>query len=425
MSRALILLALAVLPEAGTADSATAPAADRGESEPMSPLKPDLALAFARGPVDSGGSKRAWSWPVPDRFQGSWDGLGDATSFAVLEGSVAGTLGLWVLVPTPEGWLGEGVLDERRNFTTSTLPSGSAAVNWQDQQLRDPLVVGALSTAKAPTGEARVARTYLHTLTATDRPLYAVEPSWHEEVDPKTEALWEDFVGVLKDDPARAATMFDSLLASPLPASDYRIGEAARLAESREDWDHAIAFRARYRPVGSCSMDSVPEDAQREYGQTCRAAGDTACFVRVTLAALDYWSTLRTAWTSWGERASDTGVGLLAAPGVDVEKLLLGTVFAWHGEPNDIPRVNFSRLARAIDEAGLDERMRTRLLALAQDSDLDDYNRLRALWVWAHLSRETWGGPEGVERAMKDLRLPIGGRLRGEQYVAAWRADAQ
>ncbi len=239
------------------------------------------------------------------------------------------------------------VAEEALDRWSAWTATSTATSTWH--LTRDGTRVGTLEVLEAPSAQMSevdlVPWTYVQTLVATATPLY--EPG--------------------ADFDAELTAMIDGLSGASLTA----------WAKKHRADDALFRKFARFRPMGSCSMDTAPQEAARAYAELAFARGDLAAFLQLQVAIMgDRFE--RVAWSSFGEAAHSTEAERLIGTGVDVDQFLLGLVIS---RPGDRATINTWRLARSIREAGRRRSLEPVLERLAQSPSTDAYDRLRAVQV--------------------------------------------
>jgi hypothetical protein len=158
-------------------------------------------------------------------------------------------------------------------------------------------------------------------------------------------------------------------------------GGAQKWANEKKGDDALYARFRRFRPMGSCSMDTTPQEAARLYAELAYARGDLGRFLHLqTLIMGDQFA--RTAWSSYGEAAHGTESERLLSTGVDVDQFLLGLLIV---KPGRDVRLDTWRFARSVREAGREKTLAPELARLAQSATTDAYTRLRATQALLYL----------------------------------------
>jgi hypothetical protein len=322
----------------------------RGKSEGDGALADEVVLAVAPGSRDL--LRRAW---IRD------------------EGVSAGTIDAWLARLPVDRWLARSDqpfvhAEGDRVFAFRPAASASAGVvdgaAWQDW-------------------------TYTATLMSMPAPLYVEQTGWPTEEQLEAQEKRFDVVrAVIKKKPAgEALVAVRTMLDGPSWPNDHAWGMAADFAEKQGDIELALALRARYQPMGTCSMDSSPQFAAREYADLCHRAGRLGCFLNLQVQIMgDQFP--RVASSSFGEEAHDTEAGRLRDIGIDVPRFLRGLLYQFDAGEAEPRALDPWRLARSIGEAGLGPAMIGVLQAEAQRPGLDPYNRLRAVQTLAYLRQQ-------------------------------------
>lgn len=129
-------------------------------------------------------------------------------------------------------------------------------------------------------------------------------------------------------------------------------------------------------PMGSCSMDTAPQQAARRHAETCFEAGRMGCFLDFQIRIMgDQFS--RMAQSSYGERAHHTQSERLLDAGLDLERFFRGLLVRYDTDEARARELGTWRLARAVAELG-DSALPESFAPIANDERVDEYNRLRA-----------------------------------------------
>jgi hypothetical protein len=168
---------------------------------------------------------------------------------------------------------------------------------------------------------------------------------------------------------------------------------------------------------GSCSHDTGPIRQAARHAQSAQEQGRLGRYLRLSLQiATDEFE--RVAQSSTGRAEHGTDARRFAVAPIDVDRFFVGLVLDLDSARRRDGWIYETRLGRAISEAGRTAVMAPKLRRLAQDPDLDDWNRFRAaavlLYALAHdPSREPlhYGTSltrpfEEVGATFKTLQLP-------------------
>lgn len=165
----------------------------------------------------------------------------------------------------------------------------------------------------------------------------------------------------------------DALLLAELRLLE-KPGDAQKWAKAHRADDALYARFRGFRPMGTCSMDTTPQEAARLYAELAYERGDLGRFLQLQVRIMgDQFE--RTAWSSYGEAAHETESGRLLATGIDVDQFLLGLLIARPGRDEGLGAWRF---ARSVREAGRQKTIAPELKRLAASSTSDPYTRLRA-----------------------------------------------
>ncbi|GAB5545439.1 MAG: hypothetical protein SangKO_051990 [Sandaracinaceae bacterium] len=132
---------------------------------------------------------------------------------------------------------------------------------------------------------------------------------------------------------------------------------------------HLEALR-RYHPRGYCSMDTTPQTVAQIRAHAAAQAGRTGWAVQGWMDTVGYWSSPRTAWSSYGQAHPQGHLGLLREVGVDPQQLMLGLLIDL---PGDRRRLALADRRRVVPDLGPDFVARVR--RWIDDDRLDPYNR--------------------------------------------------
>ena len=159
-------------------------------------------------------------------------------------------------------------------------------------------------------------------------------------------------------------------------------------------------------PTGLCSRDLSPLGAMRDYAERCLEQGRLGCFLQLqTRLIADRYPSR--AYSSFGERAHDTDSKALIGLGIDGPKYFRGLLYRFITPGQHREESGTFRLARAIAEFGPTKTMRAMLRDMAQDSRLDEFNRLRATQILYGVYRRSFEKSAGLRtlKIMKQLDL--------------------
>lgn len=147
--------------------------------------------------------------------------------------------------------------------------------------------------------------------------------------------------------------------------------------------DDALYARFRqFRPMGSCSMDTTPQEAARLYAEVAYARGDLGRFLQLQVRIMgDQFE--RTAWSSYGEAAHETEASRLLSTGIDVDQFLLGLLISQPGRQDGLGPWRF---ARSVREAQRQSTIVPVLKRLVAASTSDPFTRLRATQALLYVS---------------------------------------
>lgn len=173
----------------------------------------------------------------------------------------------------------------------------------------------------------------------------------------------------------------DSLLMAEL-RSLKKPGDAQTWAKAHKADDALYARFRTFRPMGTCSMDTTPQEAARLYAELAYERGDLGRFLQLQVRIMgDQFE--RTAWSSYGEAAHETESGRLLSTGIDVDQFLLGLLIARPGRDEGLGAWRF---ARSVREAGREKTLAPELERLALSATSDPYTRLRATQALLYVS---------------------------------------
>lgn len=174
------------------------------------------------------------------------------------------------------------------------------------------------------------------------------------------------------------------LMKRELNAGDRYLGRAAYLMVEAGEDELALELFRQYHPVGRCSRDSRPQKVAGDYASLCARLGDVNCYLqlRTRLLANQF---PRLAWSSYGELAHRSGSAKLVEAPIDVERFLAGLLLRYSQTPDQSREIGARNTARAISQGGFGDDLGW-LQRMAEDDDLDGFNRLQATQVLYYLS---------------------------------------
>jgi len=276
------------------------------------------------------------------------------------------------------------------------LASADKPISLASNGVKISVVAAAAGPAPLVDTAAWTDWTYTTTLLALPQPVYAPAPPgdnpWDQASAARERKQLARIQKAFKKGPAAVLAAITAALATSTEetglwhASDW--DEIATWAQKQQALEAAIGIRSRFRPVGRCSMDSLPQRTATSYADLCYAAGKLGCFLDLQVQVMgDQFR--RVAYSSYGEAAHDTGVDRLRHIGIDPGRFLRGLVFRFAVPGADRRELDPWRLARSMKEAGLGPEMKTFLKQAAMRPDLDLFNRLRAAETYALLQFQT------------------------------------
>lgn len=338
-----------------------------------------------------------FAWPPPKAFTDAW-GTADRRAHLVLRLTLPGSLARWYLAePPPEPELGRWMLvrlvggDDVR-FTDDELERDT--VKTLTRKGEEVATIVARLEGTVP-DELLAPATYVTTLLRSSGALYVDRPELRS--------------GELR------------LLIKSFPSGETRQAAIEAWAQKNKGDDALFASFATVRPMGTCSMDTTPQDAARLYAELAFARGDLGKFLQLQLRIMgDQFE--RTAWSSYGEAAHTTEAARLASTGIDLDQFLLGLVVRTPGLEDGLDPW---RLARSIREAGRAAALVPKLEALATSPALDAYNRLRATEVWFFVQDDLRFGRKKSREAQRahDALLVRARKLSLHPLAVAWLDD--
>lgn len=340
-------------------------------------------------------AKVEFTWPRPAVFDSKWsEAAKHDTGRTVLQFAIDGKT-QWYVV-SPDGRFGafrlEALLAREVRYTDSVTGQTLKVWSWEKEKATEVEVLEREEGKVTP--DALVPMTYVSTLLESNGPLYAEERKAAPE---------------LRD-------LVDSFSSVPEAKRVAKIAEWARANRT----DAALFERFRsYRPMGSCSMDTAPQETARVFAELAFARGDLGRFLQLQIDIMgDNFA--RTAYSSYGEAAHNTEAERLTSTGIDLDQFLLGLVVATQDRG---PTIDSWRLARAIKEAGRTTTLVPKLQALATSPTLDAYNRLRAtqVWLFAQLPAEQpYLRDEKAARATRETLIANGRKLSLHPLAREW-----
>lgn len=183
--------------------------------------------------------------------------------------------------------------------------------------------------------------------------------------------------GPLYDDGAEGDEQLFDVLRGLQKPGDVQAWVKAHVAD-----DALYARFRRFRPMGSCSMDTTPQEAARLYAELAYARGDLGRFLQLQVRIMgDRFD--RTAWSSYGEAAHETESTRLLTTGIDVDQFLLGLLISRPGRDEGLWPWRF---ARSVREAQRQSTITPELKRLALAATSDPYTRLRATQALLYVS---------------------------------------
>lgn len=397
-----------------TALSAAALSLTTRSAEPGVPQAPRAALmpSWHQLPVTQALQAR-WPWPSTNAFEGTYKRRDDdARLIRIVRGDLrvsrqagasevpAGADDLWMFLE----WGVDGIKLEpfhARNESEGAYEVLGATEKWalargalekgQILQLKSDDRTIALSIRDvSPTAEISEAAwadwTYVSTLLDSDPPVHAAAADDEAPLVPDDDPRWTALAEAKEHRPGEAMEQIRALLRRSEDQRLYarRWFEAAQFARAQGDLDLAREIHRRYQPMGRCSMDTHPREAAREYADICYEQKRLGCFLQLQIQIMGNQFS-RVAWSTYGEMVHVTEAERLKETGVDVERFFRGLLFQFATYPERQGELGPYRLARSLDEAGLSDSFRGVLESLAQDTTLDDYNRLRATMALYYL----------------------------------------
>lgn len=350
------------------------------------------------------GRAQQFRWPKPAAFEQRWSTeQGAPQGFDLVEATVTRSSstvssGYYWVRPFDRGWVVASVATRADDPYRRDERWRTASIDGDEWSLGDAGgVLHVKRWLRGPlAGEEATAWVYTSTLLTADGPLYA------------------DTV----DHAAAVASLVDRLARDPKQLAAWARAEAKNDALYEQ-------LRA-YQPMGSCSMDTRPQDAARVFGELAYARGDLGRFLQLQLRIMgDRFD--RVARSSYGEAAHATESARLASTGIDVETFLLGSLMAAPGRDDGLGAWRF---ARAVGELGNAAHVLPKLQRVVTAPSGNAFNRLSATkaWVWisAGAGKGGRGGLSGDEapalRAALKLDLHPAAKFWAEAELDALRA---
>ncbi len=172
-------------------------------------------------------------------------------------------------------------------------------------------------------------------------------------------------------------------------------GDAQTWAKAHKADDALYARFRTFRPMGTCSMDTTPQEAARLYAEFAYERGDLGRFLQLQVRIMgDQFN--RTAWSSYGEASHETQSSRLLSTGIDVDQFLLGLLISRPGRDEGLGPWRF---ARSVREAERQSTIAPELKRLALSATSDPYTRLRATQALLYLSDAFLPNPKAPQRA--------------------------
>ena len=225
-----------------------------------------------------------------------------------------------------------------------------------------------IGRAQDPRGEELVDRVYAVTLLESGDDLYEMAPT-EATAPPPEEAIRQQ----LRDgDREQRRDAVEKLLASHLGTGSPLWGEALEQLDDKDD-ELARRIHRRYRPSGVESTD-VAEN----YARVCKRLGDTGCFLKIRLRIMKDSGSCGADSPERGINGCSGASAFEAAP-IDVGRFFRGLALEYqmHGERSRL--MELQPLARAL--ANGPQRLVDRFVAMAEDPELDEMNRLNAVRI--------------------------------------------
>jgi hypothetical protein len=157
-------------------------------------------------------------------------------------------------------------------------------------------------------------------------------------------------------------------------AAQTKENQIKRAIEAGDDALARSLYR-RYRPAMRCSMDDYPERAAQSYADFCDRVGELGCLLQIQVQTLG-----NRAQGSASPEEADRLRALgerLAESGLDVDRFLRGLALRYAGVKHRT-EITEGSFARAALELGRGDAFAAAFTRIAQDPNIDEYNRLRA-----------------------------------------------
>lgn len=415
-----------------------------------------VASAFARLQAESPELEKRFAWPAAARFEATHRQFGNATPIHMIGGHVTVIEGgnehrrrvILAVDTSPRGGLlrayaetTSGVYETANGLLR--LPgqhwatSGTKPFSHTGEGVTVKFVPSGVTSAPSVDAAAWADWTYATTLLALPTSVYVEGPRGHDRwganQNRRDQRERQHLTRIERAIDEGKADVAASAIATAVATSvdDTGVwgadgwGKVAEWSERRGDLDNAIGIRARYQPVGRCSMDRAPQAAAVAYADLCFAAGRLGCFLDLQVQVMgDQFA--RVTYSSYGEAANDTRAERLRNIGIDAARFMRGLVFRYAVPGTQRRELDPWRLARSMKEAGLGAEMLIFLKNSAVTPALDTFNRMRAAETYAYLRfhnetpRKRFDLDERVRRALvDDIRADLVG-FNLPEPAASW-----
>ena len=185
---------------------------------------------------------------------------------------------------------------------------------------------------------------------------------------------------------------------------DYRWQQVLSFLKKHEEHALALKVYAHYRPMGRCSMDTLPAQIARDHAKACERAGRLGCYLQLSVRIMaDRFA--RTAYSSYGEASHATEADALDSAGVDTDRFLRGLLIDYANDANRPVAIGLWRLSRSMAELDRTDAFAGQLEALAIDPALDELNRLRAAIVLSNVYLKAGHSKDTVAEYILSLNI--------------------
>ena len=183
---------------------------------------------------------------------------------------------------------------------------------------------------------------------------------------------------------------------------DYRWRNEASSATEAGEHDLALSIYRYYIPVGNCSMDTTRRVVTAEYADLCYQLGILGSYLRLRLQLMAD-TVPRVVSSSYAEAANRTEAEKLLETGLDIDRFFQGLAIQVDTKERNGAWISAFRLARSIVESDRVPTQRPAFEDMAQDPEMDEWNRtvsalvLAGIWLYdvdqSTPKKGRWGPP--------------------------------